>query len=652
MPELFESAQSVAVDPQTSRVAGTSRIQSPWRVWPVVGLCLLLGSAIIWWRGGNRARIERDQVSYWLRGWTASLETALDRDFSALEFLRIALRDNGGRLMNFQQMGSDLLSSFPGLLWIELQPGGATTDIVPRAGNERALNMNVLRDPAAVRAIQTRKLVATGPWTLLGKQSGVIARVPVFLRDANARESFWGFVSGGIRLPTIAAQAELEQLAARGYNCVFYAIPPQSRKPVTIARFGTAVRSDAIRQSIRVDGTEFCLAVDRPRSWGGIFSTLIDAGILIMLASLLALHFRARERIAGLHGDLEDYANRLAIEHDHAASAESQLRSAHAANAAELKASIDATTAVRERLGEVEEQLRLERMRGNQLETELARMQSDATELATAKAAVLDLQAKLNDREAGLQSTHQQLSKAQEELQTLRIAAENAAMSELSANPSPSDAGPAQIIANSMPLPVAESAPESELEIEVNSVTETITPESPQPASNQNVEEASQEASSLPETPVNESAPIAVRLEKTTRRKKSVDDKQLSLFAADDLELSVPNPPESEPPESSEIEKTEPPHTRESDSAEIKLKPAPLPRLNLPLFRKAANVLFILLTESDPGAKDCLADNRKVLRSAFIPETFEEFEKHIKASAFTEALELLIKTAKRHKINL
>jgi hypothetical protein len=139
---------------------------------------------------------------------------------------------------------------------------------------------------------------------------------------------------------------------------------------------------------------------------------------------------------------------------------------------------------------------------------------------------------------------------------------------------------------------------------------------------------------------------------KPARRKKTKDDSQLSLFGGDTASPGEPSPePElksvSEPhPEKQPIKPED--HTPASD----KPKAAPIPALNPPVFKKAANVMALLLAESDPGAKECFTDNRKALRPAFTPEGFEEFEKHVKAFDFHEALELIKKAARRHGINL
>jgi hypothetical protein len=68
--------------------------------------------------------------------------------------------------------------------------------------------------------------------------------------------------------------------------------------------------------------------------------------------------------------------------------------------------------------------------------------------------------------------------------------------------------------------------------------------------------------------------------------------------------------------------------------------------------RKAVNQILPLLAERDPGAKDCLKDNRTTFRSTFTPEAYVEFEQLVRNSSFEPALEQLRKAVRKHGITL
>jgi sensor domain CHASE-containing protein len=79
---------------------------------------------------------------------------------------------------------------------------------------------------------------------------------------------------------------------------------------------------------------------------------------------------------------------------------------------------------------------------------------------------------------------------------------------------------------------------------------------------------------------------------------------------------------------------------------------SPTPPLDPAQLRKAVSLILPLLTDQDPGAKDCLKDNRTTFRSAFTPEAYVEFEQSVKANDFAGALDQLKKAAKRHGLSV
>jgi two-component system sensor histidine kinase/response regulator len=77
----------------------------------------------------------------------------------------------------------------------------------------------------------------------------------------------------------------------------------------------------------------------------------------------------------------------------------------------------------------------------------------------------------------------------------------------------------------------------------------------------------------------------------------------------------------------------------------------PSPPVNLSQLRMAVSEILPLLTGHDPGAKDCLKDNRTPFRSAFSPEGFVEFEQTVKGGDYAEAVQQLKRAARKHGIS-
>ena len=261
-------------------------------------LCLVLGLAAVVWRAKARADAGRAHARIAAQARGAAVELQLSQALTAAEVLGALARQSGGGISNFQTVALELLASRPGLASLELQPGGVVSDIVPRAGHERAIGFNVLKDaahrPGAYAAIQRRVLTVTGPLTIDHGEPGIVVRVPVFQRGRDGRDYFWGFVAVSMRLPEALARARVDELSTQGYHYAFFAPGSAQQKGVTIAARGALSLQDAVQQPVRAQNLEFRLAL-RPRG-GWVNATkvalealgvLVVSGLLCLLANLL-----------------------------------------------------------------------------------------------------------------------------------------------------------------------------------------------------------------------------------------------------------------------------------------------------------------------------------------------------------------------------
>jgi sensor domain CHASE-containing protein/HPt (histidine-containing phosphotransfer) domain-containing protein len=261
-------------------------------------LCLVLGLAAVVWRTKARADAGRIHAHTAAQARGTAVELQLSQAVTAAEVLGALARQSSGGISNFQTVALELLASRPGLASLELQPGGVVSDIVPRAGNERAIGFNVLKDaahrPGAYAAIQRRVLTVTGPVTLDHGESGIVVRVPIFRRARDGRDYFWGFVAVSMRLPEALARAGVDELWKQGYNYALFAPASAQQNAVTIAAHGALSFQDAVQQPVRAQNLEFRLAL-RPRD-GWVNATrvalesvgvLVVSGVLCLVLNLL-----------------------------------------------------------------------------------------------------------------------------------------------------------------------------------------------------------------------------------------------------------------------------------------------------------------------------------------------------------------------------
>jgi hypothetical protein len=143
------------------------------------------------------------------------------------------------------------------------------------------------------------------------------------------------------------------------------------------------------------------------------------------------------------------------------------------------------------------------------------------------------------------------------------------------------------------------------------------------------------------------------------RAKKARTDDLFDFFAAPAVDEGVNGAksaisfgPAFEEPAVAGVTDGAAPDEAPSDEVAGKLSRVPrgAPPLNPALLRKAINQIMPLFAGEDPGAKDCLKDNRATFRAAFTPEAYAEFEQAVKAGDFPAAIEHLKKAGRRHGV--
>lgn len=610
---------------------------SPFAVQPALLaflICLVLGLATVGWRATVRANDARARAGLEALARGAAVELQFSQVVSAAEVLGALARQHGGAIPDFQRLAADLLVVRPALASLELQPGGIVSDIVPRAANARAVGFNVLNNPTyrpgASATLQRRRLTVTGPLALYSGEPGIVARVPVFQRDRDGREVFWGFVAVSMRVSEALRWAQVDDLARHGYNYAFSVAASGREKGLTFAAHGALSAQTAVQQPVRAQDVTFRLMLQPRGGWVNKTKLVLELVVALVASGLVCLLVNLLESRRAVELALADANRRLTRETEDRKQAQADchvVRNEAAAAQAELNRTRSALKS------------------SNEQEVRLS------VSVRTAEAAAQTMQAELDQARMALQQAEQSA-----EPSPVSVSEAQDTHPELSAPPEAHDA----------PASSSEPAPEA-----VPTPATTPEPESPAPSI---PAEPPPPATALPAEPPTEKQPA-----KVPRRKKARRNNQIDLFApqptpeptpamppanalAEEPIVEAPSLPAVEPPAPSEASEADEPEKPAADAPDRTLndtkskesKPArPLPArppLDLPQLRKAVNLILPLFTGRDPGARDCLKDNRTTFRSAFAPEAYLEFEQSVKNGDFDAALEHLKKAARKHGI--
>jgi PAS domain S-box-containing protein len=254
----------------------------------LVGL-LVSGTTVLLYET-NRMHNYQRAVADITRQVADDIHDSLNRSLSATYALAAVIRQNNGTLANFPQLAHEMLGLYHGISSLQLAPNGIVSQIVPLAGNEKAIGHNLLEDTKrnkeALLAVKTRQLTLAGPFELIQGGRATIGRLPIFIRDLHGNERFWGFSIALIRIPEFLDAANIKRITDNGCSFALSRIHPDSGKIDVFARAGNRLASP-VQEKIQVPNGEWTLAVEPAGGWYAP-RIIIMEGLFIFLTGCIA----------------------------------------------------------------------------------------------------------------------------------------------------------------------------------------------------------------------------------------------------------------------------------------------------------------------------------------------------------------------------
>ncbi|WIA33746.1 hypothetical protein OEZ86_006861 [Tetradesmus obliquus] len=265
----------------------------------------------------TETRHRKDSASGFANNAAVGFTVQLQQTFAPLSALQAIIHfepDYSKLAPRFDQLAQELLSQLPvpgSVASLQMTPQGVVRSFYPLKGNEAALNHNLFRDPqrraASLETIARGELTMQGPVTLLQGWRGAVARLPVFIVNVSANETFnapdvvydcpiccnettrtkfWGFVSCIVKLQDLAtgSDARLVNLTDMGYNYEFFAPQPDS-EPIMIAA-SPQRPIDPVKALVEVPNNEWSLLVAPQQGWVPRWRNPMLAAVVVVVVIL------------------------------------------------------------------------------------------------------------------------------------------------------------------------------------------------------------------------------------------------------------------------------------------------------------------------------------------------------------------------------
>ena len=170
---------------------------------------------------------QTDTHEKWQRRTTAQLNATtygerikneITNGIAITDTLKQVLISENGKINQFDTIAENIMSDV--IESIQLAPDGNVTDIYPSEGTE-ASKINLLQDKDCSKiscyARDNHVIITQGPFDLKQDGCGIAVRNPVYLKDENNQEYFWGFTIVILRVPDIFSDA-ISALSDFGYE--------------------------------------------------------------------------------------------------------------------------------------------------------------------------------------------------------------------------------------------------------------------------------------------------------------------------------------------------------------------------------------------------------------------------------------------------
>ena len=146
------------------------------------------------------------------------IKNEITNGIAITDTLKQVLISENGKISQFDTIAENIMSDV--IESIQLAPDGNVTDIYPSEGTEASM-IDLLQNKDCSKiscyARDNHVIITQGPFDLKQDGCGIAVRNPVYLKDENNQEYFWGFTIVILRVPDIFSDA-ISALSDFGYE--------------------------------------------------------------------------------------------------------------------------------------------------------------------------------------------------------------------------------------------------------------------------------------------------------------------------------------------------------------------------------------------------------------------------------------------------
>ena len=209
--------------------------------------------------------------------------------FHKTDVLAAAVKLTNGDITEsmFNQIAQIVYTRNAGIRGIQYMPRAVVTYSYPVEGNEAVIGKDFLAIPERLKdvrlAIDTKSIALSGPYHLIQGGLGLVARNPVFLKDEQGQDTFWGFSAIILDLPKAIESVGLGNLPASGYDFQLFCTN-ENNEHIVIAGNPDLDVSKSVLGTIQVPHHKWTIAIRELEPW----MPAAKAGVVLFIGMLVS----------------------------------------------------------------------------------------------------------------------------------------------------------------------------------------------------------------------------------------------------------------------------------------------------------------------------------------------------------------------------
>ena len=263
------------------------RIQKRKIILPV--MVLLLGmtalGAVLYGVGNIQQNNSRKMANLNAMVYSERVKSDIMQEVGVTKALKQLLVSENGRINKFSEVAEDMMMD--SVQSIQLAPDGVVTEVYPEEGNEAGkidLFNDAGRGEISRYARDNHIEIMQGPFQLEQGGYGMAVRNPIYLKNENGEEEFWGFTIVIIRVPDVFFDS-LKALSDFDYDYTLSkTVSPWDTTYEEVCSSG-AILTDPVAYEFEAVGSRWKLEIMPKAGWSNYehFYGMLAGGLLIVL---------------------------------------------------------------------------------------------------------------------------------------------------------------------------------------------------------------------------------------------------------------------------------------------------------------------------------------------------------------------------------